>query len=285
MKNDSTPVPKERQQLAPRVRRSSLWAYLREAPLHDFAIRDQILYTMGPCLSLQRALEIGPGSGITAFTVSQWVRELTVVEVAEVAVEELRRKLRAIENVHVCQFDLSVAGLASKVDGGYEVAYALDVLEYVPRPDIFLANVAQVLAPGGELFLTFPNVPPPKGDGVTYFSSVEEVERLAGAAGYSRCEVYPVQLGSFARSAYRLLHEFPLRSYRRVRQRPSAGRPQTYEQTWAFQQQKRFVRFKPLLHAYWKFVAMVLRWGGPVWRRSPDAQAILGRQVVIRAWK
>ena len=46
----------------PSARLSDLW----KAPLHDFPIRDEILYQYLPLARDMDVLEVGPGSGVTA---------------------------------------------------------------------------------------------------------------------------------------------------------------------------------------------------------------------------
>jgi SAM-dependent methyltransferase len=269
----------------PRLWKAPLWSYLTQAPIHDFPIRDMILYSFSGIEDARRILEIGPGSGITAYTVSGNGRLVTAVEVSKEAVDALKESVGDCENLQILFADLSKPGLSSQVGRDRELAYALDVFEYVPTPESFLRNIYESLADGGEAFITFPNVPPPVGDGVTYFASTVEIEALFRRAGFEQLEISCVELTGFARNAYWLLHELPLKTYRTFRAKRDEL-PQTYEQTWAFKERKRLARLRPFVHSYWRIVSFVLRLGGTPWRKckSQDGK-ILGRQVIIRAWK
>jgi SAM-dependent methyltransferase len=253
--------------------------------VHDFPIRDMILYTFSGVAGPRKVLEIGPGSGITAFTLSRFVGGIAAVEVAAEAVAGLKEALSGCTNVEVILADLSKPGVSSQVGRDNDLAYALDVLEYVPTPEAFLRNVSESLSDEGEAFITFPNVPPPVGDGVTYFTSQQEIADLFKKAGFSEIEVFAVELTPYAKNAYWLFHELPLKVYRSFRTKP-ATLPQTYEQTWAFTARRKLLCLRPILHGYWRFISVILRLGGTTWRQYPiENNKVLGRQLVIRAWK
>ena len=77
------------------------------------------------------------------------------------AVAGLKEALNGCTNAEVILADLSKPGVSSQVGRDNDLAYALDVLEYVPTPEAFLRNVSESLSDEGEAFITFPNVPPP----------------------------------------------------------------------------------------------------------------------------
>src|SRR5437660_489577 len=79
------------------------WADLWLAPLHDFTLRDDILYQYLPLSPRMEVLEVGPGSGFTAFRLARQVRHLTLVEIAAEVLAVLRQQLRHLPNIHyVC---------------------------------------------------------------------------------------------------------------------------------------------------------------------------------------
>jgi hypothetical protein len=80
------------------------------------------------------------------------------------------------------------------------------------------------------------------------------------------------------------LHEIPLQLLRGTRKGREA-RPQTYEKTWAFQKRKQLNRFGFVLHLYWAILGRLMRVGGPIFEIEPTSEQLLGRQLVIRAWK
>lgn len=266
--------------------RSALrWADVFDSPLHDYPIRDEILFQYLPRILSKDAdvLEVGPGSGFTAFRLARHVRSMTVFDVAPRALEEIHRTLGHLPNVSFVCADVAAFGLAEKLERKFDIAFGLDMFEYVKDPAACLRNLAAVLRPGGELFLTFPNMRPPAGDGVTWFTDLAVLEAMLAAAGFARWDIFAVRPRRFAAAVYAVLHEWPLRAYRRIRAGDRQARPQIYEATWAFRHRQRLRRVKAVLHLYWAFVDWTMRLGGDVFAADPiDAQP-LGRQFVVQA--
>jgi SAM-dependent methyltransferase len=261
------------------------WDDISKAPLHDFPIRDGILCQFLPFTRDMSVLEIGPGSGFTAFWLSPFLAKMTVLDVTPEVIVNLRRQLKDVPNLSFCSRNLSSDERPLRTEGDFDAVFALDVFEYVPKPEVALRNLSATLRPGGELFLTFPNVPPPVGDGITYFESAREIAALLDSAGFRQWEISTVRKRPFARAAYELLHEWPIKAMRALRARDGASRPQTYEATWAFKKRRKLERAKPVLHFYWIILEYALRLGGPVFEIEPASDRILGRQTVVRAWK
>lgn len=267
------------------LRPSFRWSDIWRAPLHDFPIRDEILYQLLPLSPSMEALEVGPGSGFTAFRLARQLRELTLVEIGVQATAELCAQLHAIPNVRCVCADVTQPGLADILGKKFDVAFCLDVFEYVVDPAMCLGNVAAALRPGGELFLSYPNFPPPQGDGVTYFSRLSDLERLLADAGFQRWRILAVRLRRNAAAVHHLLHEWPLELYRWLRQSEHIGQPQTYQATWAFRYRQRLLRYRVPLHLLWLLLGAGLRLSGDVYAAELVTDSILGKQLVIRAWR
>ncbi len=265
----------------PPFRLSDIW----EAPLHDFPIRDEILYQYLPLSTDMDVLEIGPGSGFTAFRLARQVRSLTLVDVAAKSLAEVRQQLRPLTNVRCVCADVTRAGLTAELKQSFDAAFALDVFEYLVDPATCLRNLAEVLRPSGELFLSFPNVPPPQGDGVTYFSHLGQLEVLLDRAVFRRWQIFTVRLRRVAAVTHRLMHEWPLELFHRLRKDSCDDRPQKYEDTWAFRRLLPLKRCKWLIHLYWTLSERMIHLNGEVFEFEPATEDILGRQLVIRAWR
>ena len=261
------------------------WSDVFDAPLHDFPIRDEILCQYLPLAADADVLEVGPGSGFTAFRLARCVRRVTLLDVAPRAVEELRRTLGNIPNIQFVCADVAAPGLAGKLEHAFDAIFGLDVFEYVKDPAACLSNLARVLHAGGELLLTFPNVPPPTGDGVTWFTNLSALEAMVAGAGFTTWEIFAVRPRRFAVAVYAVLHEWPLRTYRRTRAGDKQARPQIYEATWAFQHRERLRPFKAGLHLYWTVLGWAMRLSGGVFVAEPAGDRPVGRQLVIRARK
>lgn len=265
-------------------RPSFRWSDIWKAPLHDFPIRDEILYQYLPLSPTMEVLEIGLGSGFTAFRLARQVRQLTLVEIAAEVITMLREQLRHVPNIQYVCADLSQPGLVEQTKKqDFDAVFGLDVLEYVVDPAICLRNLREVLRPGGKLLLTYPNVPPPLGDGVTYFSQVTNLENLLRQADFHSWQIFVVLMRPYAARVYRVLHHWPLHLCRRLRSGHRTAHPQIYRDTWAFQNHRKLLRYKIALHLLWAALGQVIRLGGDIFAAGSARGGILGQQIVIQA--
>lgn len=124
-------------------------AYTDDLAYYSFARRD-----IEPLLpaTYSQVLEIGCGSGNTL----AWLRSrvpdavTTAVELNAAVETELRRNAC---NVHIGDASSPPAGLAP-----VDLMLFLDVLEHFPNPAAVLANYLPLLAPGGTVIVSLPNV-------------------------------------------------------------------------------------------------------------------------------
>ncbi len=263
----------------PALRLSDLW----KAPLHDFAMRDEALYQYLPLASDMEVLEIGPGSGITAFRLARHIRHLALLDVAPANIAQLREAFGVIPNVSFICADICKPGLTDLVGRRFDAVYGLEVFEYLPNPGVCLENIAALLRVGGRLLLLFPNYPPPRSPGIACFPTRSELDRLLSEAGFANWRVYALQLRPYARMLYEHLHEQPLRVYRRMRSHGVASRPLTYDGTWAFRQRPRVELFKVPLHAAWAALALAMRLGGNCFERTLLKDDIMNRNLLLVA--
>lgn len=258
----------------------SFWERVRRSPLHDYPVRDRILEQYAGLEPGSAVLELGPGSGYTAFRLSSRMDKIAVVDIARHTIADLEEQLGPLVNVRCIHADTAQPGFASRLGEQFDVVYALDVFEYVPRPAACAANLVAALRPGGLLFLTFPNFAPPEGDGVTHFSDPGDLDQLLHDAGLREWKVFSVRLNRYAQAIFRAFHEFPLSLYRRLRS-GQKGLPQTYEATWAFQNRTKLRRYRALLHFYWEIMDLLLAFGGPAFVPRPMTDGILSKQLVV----
>ena len=235
-----------------------------------------------PAIPGLRILEVGPGSGFTAYGLAPLVDRMTLVDCADAATNELKHKLHGRGTVRCVTADVSEPNLFSRLRERYDLIFGLDVFEYVRDPACCLQNFRELLNPEGVAFLTFPNQSPEMGDGVTYFSRLEQLEILLERAGFSRWETLSVSLSTYAKFIYTLMHEWPLNTYRACR-RSSGYRPQTYEMTWAFQNREGLARARAVLHIYCFLLSIALRLGGDPYNCCPAPREPRGHQLVVRA--
>ena len=78
----SSPTGIARLRLRGNARPGFRWADVLASPLHDFPIRDEILFQCMPPAPGSDVLEVGPGAGFTAFRLARRVGHITLVDVA-----------------------------------------------------------------------------------------------------------------------------------------------------------------------------------------------------------
>jgi len=256
---------------------------IHKAPLHDFPIRDEILYQYLPLSPEMDILEIGPGSGFTAFRLARQIRSLTLLDVAQGNVERLRSDLGNTQNLAFVCADVCKPDLAARLGRSFDVIYGLEVFEYVQDPEACLRNLAGLLRPGGQLLLEFPNYPPPQSPGLTYFKTKAELDRLLHEAGFTSWTVGALRLRPWAHFVYEYGHEKPIRFYREQRSQTDLEHPLIYDQTWAFQHQRLLQPFKYLLHVSWTALAWLMRVGGPAFTQQVLEDRILNRNLLVLA--
>lgn len=279
--SEETTVPARAARHLPR--RTLKWSEILRAPLHDFPIRDEILHQYAPLLPGLNILEVGPGSGFTAFTLSRSTEQLTLVDYAEVTLSDLKQKLGSEGNIRFVQFDISKAGLRARLGQTYDLVFGLDMFECVPDEAQGMKNLADVINPDGAMFLTFPNFAPPRGEGATWYIDRRELEGSLRRAGFRRWEILCVALRPYSSAIFAIMHEWPLQLCRRLRKKNKGEQPQTYEKTWAFQHRGTLRFLKPALHIYWAFLGVIIRLGGPPFKEKIAPQDLQGYQLVVVA--
>jgi len=263
----------------PPGRLSDLW----KAPLHDFPIRDEILYqylTLTPDMAV---LEVGPGSGFTAFRWARRVRRLTLLDVAPGNLSRLRTALEGLANVRFICADICKPELADSLTDRFDALYSIEVLEFVPDAGAALANMAALLRPGGQALIQFPNYPPPRNPGISYFRTRAELDTALRGSAFSRWSVHALRLRPYAQALFNAFHERPLALYRHRRPRAGHHHPLVYDQTWAYQGSQRLEPYKPLLHGAWAALSAAMRLGGDAFEHITLDDDILNRNLLLLA--
>ena len=139
----------------PLFRASDIW----RAPLHDFPVRDEIIYQYLPLSPDMHVLEIGPGSGFTAFRLARHVRHLTLLDIAANNIARLRQELATLPNVSFLSADVCAPGLAHVVGRQVDAAFGLEVFELLPDPAACLLNLVRCCAPAAIFCFSSRTIP------------------------------------------------------------------------------------------------------------------------------
>jgi len=231
-------------------------------------------------------LEIGPGSGYSAFRLARRVQSITLLDIAAGNIAQLRQDLGGIRNLDFLCADSCAPELANVLKGRFDGVYGLEVLPYLPDPKACLKNLAASLRMDGYLLLQWPNYAPGLRSGrVTSFRTRAEVDGLLREAGFRRWEIYALRLRPYANFLFRELHERPLRFYRRrhAAKQTSSRQVFAYDQTWAFQNRQQLRKYKHLLHAAWGGLITIMRLRGDCFECVPVREEILNRNLLLIA--
>jgi len=163
-------------------------ADLWRAPFHDFPIRDFLLYTYWPLASGVEVLEVGPGSGYTAFRLARRVRHVTVSDIHPALVEVLDKQFANDRKIRCVCVDVTSPDFAQRVLQDYDAVFALDVLEYVSDPAACLQNMAKVLVPGGGAVLDLSQLSSAPGRWGDFLFHCGGGGNVVGAGGFSPLE-------------------------------------------------------------------------------------------------
>ncbi len=114
----------------PSFRLSDIW----KAPLHGFPIQDEVVYQYLPLSEEMDVLEIGPGSGFTAFRLARRVRSLTILDVTKENIARLRDTLKPIPNLTFVRADVCAPGLSQVVRSRFDAIVGVQVFDSLPDP-------------------------------------------------------------------------------------------------------------------------------------------------------
>jgi SAM-dependent methyltransferase len=97
-----------------------------------------------------RILDVGCGTGA-------WLARLSRQGYQNLFGLDLNTEQSSASGLRIARADLDGPDWP-EIDGQYDLVTCIEVYEHIENPGQFLGNLARVLAPGGELLLTSPNV-------------------------------------------------------------------------------------------------------------------------------
>lgn len=225
-------------------------------------------------------LDIGVGTGYSAFIFAERAREVVGLDIAEPLIEFLAG-LPARSNLRFIAGDACApaAALLKSYAGHFSRIYAADVLEHVPDPGALFKTVASLLKPGGLALVTFPNDPT---HGISYFASGAALRVLLAAANLRVVRFDVVTSPRWIRAVRALCVTWPLALHRRLRTRPKTPglQPQKYDDTYSFAFNLQMPWYRIVINAYFEAV-MGLAKRGPLFHFAPADEDIAGCRVLL----
>jgi 2-polyprenyl-6-hydroxyphenyl methylase/3-demethylubiquinone-9 3-methyltransferase len=104
-------------------------------------------------LAGSRVLDVGCGGGLLAEALARAGARVTAIDLAPAMIEVAR--LHAAESALAVDYRLSSAEeVAAAEPAGFDVVTCMEMLEHVPDPAAMTATLAQLLRPGGALFVS-----------------------------------------------------------------------------------------------------------------------------------
>jgi len=147
----------------------------------------------------RRIVDIGCGGGILAEAMSSSGANVTGIDMAEGALAVARlHQVESVAEVEYCQ--ATAEELAAEQSGRFDVVTCLEMLEHVPDPAQVIQSCAELVKPGGHVFLSTINRNPKSF--LFAIVGAEYVLKLlpAGTHEYQKF-IRPSELESWARSA------------------------------------------------------------------------------------
>ncbi len=258
-------------------------------PPTSFPYRDLLVLEHIRVEPHHRVCEIGVGSGATTARLARLCADVTGFEISQPTVEALRYLEKRQRNLHLVVADITDEEALAAHAGRFDRALSCDTLEHVPDPAGFFRGIQVLLAPGGEVAITFPNEPVARMHGVTRFDDPLELVDHMKAAGFEGVRLGAARLTPHAERIAESLGWKPLsmareavavgralvalaRAERNRGKSNGAGQapPQTFEETRFFRTMRLWRPLAPAVNLYWYGVLRLMAARGPTFEIDWD---------------
>jgi SAM-dependent methyltransferase len=103
---------------------------------------------------LERALEVGPGSGIYLPVLAGLAAAVVASDIEPAFLERARELAASRSNIEVVLDDVVDSGLPSE---SFDLVLCSEVIEHIPEPGAALASMHRILRPAGRLVISTPH--------------------------------------------------------------------------------------------------------------------------------
>lgn len=168
-----------------------------------------------------RVLDVGCGGGLLAESLARAGARVTGIDLAPAMIEVAR--LHALESQLAIDYRVvGSAALAAAEPGHHDVVCSMELAEHVPDPAALVADLARLVRPGGELFISTIN-----RTLASFLGAIVAAEYLLrlvprGTHEYARL-IRPSELARAGRAAGLELREVAGLQYDPIRRRASLG--------------------------------------------------------------
>ena len=174
-------------------------------PLHLLnPVRARFIAERAP-LAGARILDVGCGGGLLCETLARSGAQVTGIDLAPGMID-VARLHAADQQLQIDYRVADAAALASTAPGSFDIVTSMEMLEHVPDPKLMTQTLAQLVRPGGQIFLSTIN----RNLKAFLFAIVgaEYLLRLVprGTHEYERL-IQPAELAQWARAAGLQLRE------------------------------------------------------------------------------
>jgi 2-polyprenyl-3-methyl-5-hydroxy-6-metoxy-1,4-benzoquinol methylase len=258
------------------------WKYWLERPPARLDLRSDIFFENTRFEKHDNVLEVGVGMAQTTYKLATRIASVTAIDISEELIRYLSERKR-VPNIDFVCADACDPKTAQAFAESFDKAISGDTLEHVESPQRFFLTVATALKPGGAFLLTFPNERSPS-HGITRFQSRSELVKVVGDGGFSKVDVYCVELRKHAALLEAVFGGSLIRFVRIFRREPQE-KPQVFHECWTFHARNKLERISVLINAYWGFLHGLMCLSRPLYRRVPAGEEVLDKQLLIIAVK
>jgi len=128
-------------------------------PLHDLNPIRLAYIAERFFLKGKQVLDVGCGGGILSEALANAGAQVTGIDLASAVLDVARLHLHESQ-LHVNYREISVEALANECPASFDAITCMELLEHVPDPSSVIRACAQLLKPGGRLFLSTLNRTP-----------------------------------------------------------------------------------------------------------------------------